>query len=253
MSWNWFAADIDNKGANAVGSTVDDIITVMRGLKTPWFIYTTASSQPSAECFRVMFPLDRPVLNDEFDKVWKSFSGLLPMDPATKDISRLFILPRKWRGRENRIEIDLSGSPMAVDEIVARYPCPAHIPAPRRISTQASTPCGAIRAYVAPSLEAPYVPQRAVSEALSAGSGGRMYRFMVAVAFSALRGGYDVSPADLEAIGHELAAMLGRATSDIRHDAKSAWKYAEQHFVKDQVSTFDRLQSVVRPKGLRAT
>jgi hypothetical protein len=251
LSWDWFAADVDNKLGNFPGSTIDDIIRVMRGLNTPWFIYTTASSRSEAECFRLMFPIDRPILHSEFDVVWQAFSQMLPIDPATKDISRIFIVPRKWAGRENRIEFELGGEPVSVDQIVRRFPAPK--PKPPVISTLPPAMTSAPRTvgtmkFAQPSLNAPYVPPQAIEEALSAPQGGRMYGFLVRIAFRALRMGYEITPYDLEVIGTELAMMLGRSRDDIRHDAESAHRYAALRYVEDRADQFTRLQSALRPK-----
>ena len=252
ISWDWFAGDIDNKGGTCVGASMDETITVMRGLGTPWFAYTTSSSQPDAECYRIMFPLDRAVSNAEFGDVWQAFARLLPLDPATKDVSRIFIVPRTWAGRANRMEHDLSGSPVCVDEILRRFPAPVPISPPvLRGPAFTSPPRRTTPDDSWPSLGAPYVPENAIFDALLAPSGGRMYRFLLTVAFSALRKGYDISPADLQVIGRELAAQLGRGTSDIWRDAESAHRYAENHYVDERDQRFGRLQAACLPKGLR--
>lgn len=251
LSWDWFAADIDNKLGNLPGSTIDDIIRVMRDLGSPWFIYTTASSLPGAECFRLMFPLDRPIMNCDFGDAWQAFSCLLPMDTQTKDISRLFIVPRRWAGRENRVAFDLAGTPVSVNEIVARFPTPKRVPLTTALPRAAAMSPSKInnKRIVMPSLAAPYVTRRSVSQALASPPGGRMYRFLVAVAFSAKRKSYEVGPDDLETIGDELAAMMGRSRNDIRRDAQSAHRYAEQHYSEDRAARFSRMQTALRPKS----
>lgn len=250
ISWNWFAGDIDNKHGNCFGTSMDEAIAVLDGLGAAWFAYTTASSQPDAECFRIMFPLDRPVPNAEFADVWQAFSRMLPLDPATKDISRIFIVPRHWRGRVNRMEHDLTGLPVCVDEVLRRFPAPQLKEVSRPTASKVSdiprrSDCPM------PSLDAPYVPDTALAQALSAPSGGRMYRFLVAVAFSALRLRYDISVADLEAIGRELAFQLGRNTSDIARDARRAHDYAASHHVDHRAERRARLHAFCCPRSLR--
>lgn len=252
ISWTWFAADIDNKAGNLPGSTIDDIKEVMAGLGSPWFIYTTASSQPLAECFRLMFPLDRTVESSEFDAVWRAFAQLLPMDEQTKDISRIFIVPRNWEGRQNRMEYDLSGAPVSVDAMLQRFP--QQMPAassPRRVA--ATRPLGGTANRTAiPSLDAPYVPSNAVDEAISAPPGGRMYRFLIRVAFSALKHGYALDASDLEAVGRALAVLLGREAADIRHDARSAHAYAaSSHHHNSRANRSDLLRSALTPRRFR--
>lgn len=253
-SWNWFAADIDNKLGNQPGSTISAITGIMNGLNAPWLIYTTASSTPQAECFRVMFPVDRPILAAEFGAVWQSFSQLLPMDPQTKDISRLFIVPRQWANRANRIDYRLDGDPVSVDQIVQRFPAP--VPPPILPATARPTPATLPltrggKSYVQPTLAAPFVPQRAIDEAMAAAPGGRMYRFLLRVAFRALHMGYEITSCDLEAIGHELATWMGRGHSDIRRDASSAHRYARQQYVEDRADQSARLRAALAPKRFR--
>lgn len=246
ISWNWFAADIDNKSGNLLGSSIYDMKEVMRSLGSPWFIYTTASSRPDAECFRLMFPLDRAIVNAEFDAVWQSFAQLIPMDPQTKDISRLFIVPRKWNLGDNRIEYELSGSPVSVDDVVASFPIDRHVTQNRSVE-KATSVCN-IKRSIAPSLKAAYVPQSALDNAMAAPKGGRMYRFLVAVAFCALRKGIQIDAYDLEIVGLELAQLLGRDRSDIRRDAKSAYQFAVVSYAEDRAMRFERIQSAIRPK-----
>lgn len=252
ISWNWFAADIDNKAGNRTGSTIDDIKKVMMGHGSPWFIYTTASSQTSAQCFRLMFPLDRAVTNEEFDGVWRAFAEFLPMDPQTKDISRLFIVPRRWIGRDNRFDYDLSGQPLEVNQVLRRYPpLPPSISRLPSAALKFASPSRAATNSAVPSLSAPYVPQTAIDEACVAPAGGRMYRFLVRVAFNALRKGYAIDSSDLAIIGKELALHLGRGTSDIGHDARSAHAYAAKHYVDDNAARSHRRRSVTVPKAFR--
>lgn len=256
LSWNWFAADIDNKLGNNPGSTINAMIGTMNGLNAPWLIYTTASSTPQTECFRVMFPVDRPILAAEFSAVWQSFSQLLPMDPQTKDISRLFIVPRRWAYRTNRIDYRLDGVPVSVDQIVQQFPRPVPQPASPAPARPASTTLPLVRGIksnVQPTLAAPYVSQRAIDEAMASAPGGRMYRFLVRVAFQALRMGYDITSCDLEAIGHDLATWMGRGHNDIRRDASSAHRYAQQQYVEDRAEQSVRLRTALAPKRFRQT
>ena len=249
LSWNWFAADIDNKVGNFPGSTIDDIIEVMRDLGSPWLIYTTASSKTEAECFRLMFPLDRPIIAEEFDSVWQSFVQMLPMDNKTKDISRIFIVPARWTGRDIRVEFEAKGSPVCVDEIVRRFPATLATPmvATRKPGVLDRSN---LRTIIA-TLNAPYVSEKAVADALLAAPGGRMYRFLVTVAFSAMRKGYAIDAADLEAIGRELAQQMSRPTSDIRHDARSAIAYAEANYIDARVNRAAHRRSTLLPKSMR--
>lgn len=192
LGWNWFSADIDNKEGNRIGATIDDIIDVMRPLDSPFIIYTTTSHKPEAQCFRLMFPLDRMIKAAEFNSVWRSFAAKFRcFDEQTKDICRLFILPRAWEGRANRFECRTNGVPVCVDDIVQAYPATVDAkpdPVPR---LNVVTPRQYGRSNDLCDLDnSPIIPSCAVEEAMSVQTGGRMYRFLCSVACSAHRKGY---------------------------------------------------------------
>jgi hypothetical protein len=78
-----------------------------------------------------------------------------------------------------------------------------------------------------------------------------MYRFLVRVAFNALKRGYMLDVSDLEAVGRDLAILLGRSTSDIRHDARSAHAYAASRHDDCSTSRTDRLRFSLLPRRFR--
>ncbi len=232
ISWNWFAADIDNKDSNIVGSRIQDVQNIMKKAQCPYFIYTTASHTEDSHRFRLMFPIDRAVSSVEFEMVWHSFNRMLPMmDAQTKDISRLFIVPRHWVGRTFQSERELNGQPIKVDDLLVRYPPPpVSVPTPKTTiaATPRHTPTERVKPAEVAALRAPYVPAGAVEEAMSASPGGRMYRFLLKVAHNANDLGYGLDVSELQHLGEGLAALMKRHTDDIAHDAKNALNTANQ-------------------------
>jgi len=73
----------------------------------------------------------------------------------------------------------------------------------------------------------------------------------VTVAFSALRQRYIIDAHDLAGIGHELARLLGRDTSDIARDATRALAFAETRHRDNLVDRAAHRRSILLPKSMR--
>ena len=227
-------------------ATIDEIVDVMDAFASPYLIYTTASHQPEAQCFRLMFPLDRVIDADEFDAVWRSFAlGFGCFDEQTKDISRLFIAPRAWVGRSNRLLRRMVGRPMCVDDIVAAYPAPIEPmidPGLMEIA-RASRHDGRHAVNLTDLDSSPVVPTHAVEAALTGAPGGRMFRFLCSVACSAQRKGYALDAYDLRQIGAEMAMRMGRRdNSDLARDVRNALAFADRQVIDRQANRLGRLQ-----------
>ncbi|WP_242122210.1 hypothetical protein [Sphingomonas lacusdianchii] len=247
--WNWFAADIDNKAGNRPGATIYEIADVMDAFASPYLIYTTASHQPEAQCFRLMFPLDRVIDAHEFDAVWRSFAiGFGCFDEQTKDISRLFIAPRAWVGRSNQLLHRMAGRPMRVDDIVAAYPAPVEPridPGLMEIA-RASRHDGRRADNLADLDSSPVVPTNAVEAALTGAPGGRMFRFLCSVACSAHRKGYALDAYDLRQIGAEMAMRMGRRDNgDLARDVRNALAFADRQVIDRRADQLGSLRKAL--------
>jgi hypothetical protein len=249
MGWDWFAADIDNKAGNRPGATIDEIVDVMDALGSPYLIYTTASHQPEAQCFRLMFPLDRMIQASEFDSVWRSFAIRFGcFDEQTKDISRLFIAPRSWHGRASRFLRCANGTPVCVDEIVRASPAPveAEIDPVLTVIAQEELRGRRIVDNLTDLATSPVVPRRAVDTALTASPGGRMFRFLCSVACSARRKGYILDTHELKQIGMQLAMLLGkRDNSDLARDVRNALAFADCQIIAQRADQLGRLRQAL--------
>ena len=252
--WDWFSADIDNKEGNRPGAMIEDIVDAMTAFDSPFIIYTTASHQPEAQCFRLMFPLDRTVVAGEFDSVWRSFaSGFGCFDEQTKDISRLFIAPRSWEGRDNRFLSRTDGRPICVDSIVAAYPAPVEMRIDPTFLAMARE-IGQRHRHsddLTDLNNSPIISRRAVETAIAGAHGGRMFRFLCSVACSARQQGYALDEYDLRIIGAEMASRMGRrANGDLDHDVHNAIRYADRTAVEGRAHQLGRLHAALNGKKL---
>jgi len=247
--WNWFAADIDNKAGNRPGATINEIADVMDAFASPYLIYTTASHQPEAQCFRLMFPLDRMIDAHEFDAVWRSFAiGFGCFDEQTKDISRLFIAPRAWTGRKNQFLHRANGRPVCVDDIVEAYPASIEPKVDLGLMeiAGASRQAGRYADNLTDLDSSPIVPTRAVEAALMGAPGGRMFRFLCSVACSARRKGYALDAYELRLIAAQMAMRMGRRdNSDLSRDIRNALAFADMRVIERQANRLCRLQKVL--------
>lgn len=243
VSWNWFAADIDNKGGNRPGSTICDMMERCEEIDLPFVIYTTTSSRTDAECFRLMFPLDRTVAADDHGALWASVASWLGcIDPQTKDVSRLFIVPRLWDGADNAFYRSDHGVPLDVGTIRAAYPAPA---AARRssinfggfadLSGLQPLPASDVTIY------GDIVSQTALAKAQQGEQGGRMFGFLVSTATRAMLKGWAITPDQLADIGLELARSMNRQTADVEHDARNAYARAVSAYAERKQSDFAAL------------
>lgn len=249
LGWDWFSADIDNKDGNRPGAAIDEVVVTMADLKTPFLIYTTASHAPEAQCFRLMFPLDRMITASEFDAVWRSFASMFGcFDEQTKDVCRLFIAPRAWTGRANQFLSKTDGTPVCVNSIVESYPVEAVAP----ISAASIAVARAVQvelrqvAHLTDLYASPVVFRSAIETALSSAPGGRMYRFLCSVACTARRKNIALNEYDLRQIGEQMAMLLGSGNrGDLGHDVRSALRFADQASLSQRAVQLDRLQAAL--------
>ncbi len=239
--WQWFAADIDNKEGNQPHSTIEAIAEKMIAQGSPFVIYTTTSHQPDAQCFRLMFPLDRVVEPDEFADVWATMAAWLGcVDKATKDESRLFVAPRAWPGAEFYRHDD--GEPVCVDFIKMAHPVVVPLRTSRKLTSAfvdtsgMKTPCP-----TQVSLHGDFVTADSLSTATTGAKGTRMFPFLKRTGVRALLKGYAITADDLATIGRQFASSIGRDTSDIDHDAENAHRAAVTRFAEIKASQVEKL------------
>ena len=241
LSWDWFAADIDNKAGNLGHSTIEAVAEKCLIMNMPFVIYTTTSSSIDAQCFRLMFPLNRTVDHDEYGAVWSSVADWLGcVDEQTKDISRLFVAPRQWEGSDAIFFKHPDGDPLDVDLIQLLHPVAQKRALPRS-QTRAWTDTSILKS-VCPSqvsLHGEFVSEAALARARTSEKGKRMFGFLVSVAVTAMLKGYAIEPSDLANIGDQLADTMGRHKDDIDHDADNAFDIALGHYATHKAERFE--------------
>lgn len=251
IDWNWFAADIDNKAGNRDGSTIVDIMLKCEHENLPFVIYTTTSSRTDAECFRLMFPLAGPIPAADFPDTWAAIAAWLGcVDPQTKDVSRLFVAPRRWQGADNQFLRSDVGEPLDVGAIVFAHP----VTATRRtaklsgfVSISGLKPIPPGQA----SLWGDIVSQDAVAKAQASPPGGRMFHFLVSTATRSMLKGFEITSRELAHIGHGLAATLNRPTFDIDRDAENALRYAISAYGEIKEAQFQAVRPTIPARWLK--
>lgn len=239
--WQWFAADIDNKGENEPHATIEAVAEKMIAQGSPFIIYTTSSHTPEAHRFRLMFPLDRLVEREEHAEVWACVAQWLGcLDPATKDESRLFVAPRAWSGAEF-FRCD-DGEPVNVDLIKLANPVVVPVRASRKLTSAfldtsgLKTPCPS-----QVSLHGDFVTAESLTKASTGAQGTRMFPFLVRTGTRALLKGYAITADDLATIGRQFASSIGRDTSDVDHDAENAHRAAVARYAEVKATRVEKL------------
>lgn len=247
LSWDWAGVDLDDKTGG--GWRFETAVDFLRELGLGAVVHTTSNSQPDAHRLRVLIPLARPVPAEEFRAFWYGLNALFGgvVDAQTKDISRLFVEPRLWTGADNRFA-RVAGVALCPDWLAAEFPAPPPPPEYHPVPPLDGVTLKAIdRAALTNIAVSPIVPKAALEKAIHAPEGGRMIAFLTSCAMSALGRGYAVDEADLMDLGQSLARMIGTPNRpDLRHDARSALRFARQ-----RIASADAERIFTRQKALR--
>jgi hypothetical protein len=253
LAWgNWFAVDIDNKDGTNPLADIETVVAKVMERGAASFIYTTTSSQHDRQCFRLMFPTDRPVEAHEFYAVWHSVAEWLGCaDKQTKDPSRMFTLPRQWADGHN-VSWFTEGQPMGIDALCRDYPATqelrrAAVVNAFKVDTTDLKPCEPQMV----SLYGPFVRDDVLNAAMGGAKGGRMFKFLCSVAARALFKGYAITADELADIGVELARTMGRPVSDVSHDANNALRNAYQSYEQKKATQFLRTFPTLNSKFVR--
>ncbi|MDG2532056.1 hypothetical protein P6144_00200 [Sphingomonas sp. HITSZ_GF] len=239
--WNWFAADIDDKGGD-IRPTIDAIAEKMIEQGSPFVVYTTSSHTSRAHRFRLMFPLSRIVEAEEYPAMWATIAQWLGcLDPQTKDESRLFVAPRAWNEETIFHRCD-EGDPLDIDLMMLLHPVTI-APRPSRKLTSAYMDLSGFRTPSPDqiSLHGDLVAPESLAKACSGEKGGRLFAFLCSTGTRALLKGYAITADDLAAIGREYAHSIGRDTSDIDHDAQNAHAAAVSRYAEIKATRMERI------------
>jgi len=122
LGWaGWCAVDIDDYKHDS-DEPIEKYLIETYG-KWNHLIYSTASSTREHPKFRIVFPLTKEVPNDSIKHFWYALNKELGDvgDPQTKDLSRMYYVPGKYKGAYNFIYNNFSGADMDPFDIISRH------------------------------------------------------------------------------------------------------------------------------------
>jgi len=120
ISWaGWCAVDVDNLVFN--GNLEKELLD--RYGTWNHIIYSTASSTEEHPKFRIVFPLTFHVPKKKIKHFWFALNKELGDigDPQTKDLSRMYYVPGKYKGAYNFIYNNFNGEDMSPYEIMSKH------------------------------------------------------------------------------------------------------------------------------------
>ena len=120
LGWaGWCAVDVDEHVFD--GDLEKELID--RYGKWNHIVYSTASSTQEHPKFRIVFPLSIHIPAEKIKHFWFALNKELGDigDPQTKDLSRMYYVPGKYKGAYNFIFNNFSGVDMNPYEIMAKH------------------------------------------------------------------------------------------------------------------------------------
>jgi hypothetical protein len=186
------------------GSTVDNVIELLRSERIEALIYTTASSRsPDAEKFRILVPLReiidantvvKPTGDTAYTIVWHAINGMLGgiADRSKRGAESLFYFPGMYPNATNRFE-HVEGDMLDALTWVDRYN-----PVLEQAAPTVQVDFSALRSVddVGMLYKSPFVRENFIQDYLSLPKGQHyrgLYRFMCRVGMSAIAQGYDIT------------------------------------------------------------
>lgn len=239
LRWDFACLDVDD-----YDGTFEQIVEHLGD----WYYvcYSTASSTAEKPKFRLVFPLTKPVQRDNIRHFWQALNKevLGIADAQTKDMARMFYVPGDYPGAFNFF-FKHEGEVIDPAKLMEKHPYDAsqdgddffnRLPEEmqkmvlehRRAKTEKKSHVS-WTSY----RDCKYVFKKAVDEYISAvavdtGKYHGMYRFMVAVAFAAIRDGYDIDKHELASLARSLDIDYGNHYENrpLQKEADRAIHYA---------------------------
>ena len=193
--------------------------------------YTTTTSRPDWQRWRVVLLLDREVSAHwdepsqswigEYVSFWRFVNDLLDgeLDHRTCNCNRILYVPARWEGADN-VFVRYKGIALPVDDVLAAYPVTK--PQPVLIVDVAdmkAAPDGA-----------PVVTDRMVAAYQSGAKGGRYWKLLISAAARFRSHGWELTADEL----HNAAVFaVGRQDRDARREAEKAIIWAQCHCQPD--------------------
>jgi hypothetical protein len=91
-------------------------------------IHTTHTDQSSSRSVRIITPLSRPVLREEWSLFWRAAKQLFEprVDPACADVRRIYFLPTCPQDAEYGVQVN-EGAVLDVEVVLATAPVADHV------------------------------------------------------------------------------------------------------------------------------
>ena len=189
--------------------------------------YTTASSTPCEQKWRLAIQLSRESSVAEHFSVWKFFASKFPavVDTRVHNANRIFYLPAAWTGdADNVFFASDCGNPADVDSIlamVAHTSEPAHVVPFDHNAILKEAPDGTA-----------LITSHMIALTQSAPPGGRLWRMLTQAAKRYRINGWDLTAAELEDAATQANAMFAPNTKrhNLRRECQRAIDWAARNF-----------------------
>ena len=236
-----FTGDVDGDRPGDPG--FDGMVSLLEALGLAFIIHTTTKSTIHCNRYRVILPFTEPLSRQTYEEVWDSINQMLGdvFDAKTFDAARLSIVPCAWHGApdgydlvqwvESEAHHGFAAKPdgWSIDaaSITLAYP-----PRPRghAVLNAPTYDVSAVLAAAPPVSDydyhelidldrSPMVRPEAVTDYLTAPSGGRFFKFLCSVASVALLKGLPMDESVIFALG---MAMNDRGRDRKRRSIREA-------------------------------
>lgn len=204
IAWaGWAALDVDD----LKGESLETALKAFSGISC--ICYSSASSSIENPKLRVVVELDRYVLPTEIRHFWyalqEKFNSL--GDKQCKDFSRMYYVPAKYPTSSNNFFLDLAGSAIDVDALLAEIPFTEKLEPRRFVDSFPPEIIEKLKSFNRAGMaeknflwtsyrDCPFVNQKLVNQYFSCSDTGwyhGLYRIMVSIAATAIRRGYAIT------------------------------------------------------------
>jgi len=215
IGWaGWCAVDVDEHVFD--GNLEQELLD--RYGKWNHVVYSTASSTQEHPKFRIVFPLTIHVPKEKIKHFWFALNKELGDigDPQTKDLSRMYYVPGKYKGAYNFIFNNFSGEDMNPYEIMSKHDYVEKTGSlidnlPREIRKQLlahrKNEMTNINVTWSNYKDCPFVNQKLVKEYNQITDTGwyvKMYSIMVSIAGNAIRKKYPITAQEITTLCKEI-------------------------------------------------
>jgi hypothetical protein len=179
--------------------------------------YTTTSSTPEAQRWRIVLPLTRTLMVEEYPSIFRGINILLygAIDFRTRNVNRISYLPATWHGGDNEFHVQ-DGIAASVDAILECYPIEPPPPPPPYVP------------LIPASEQVEIIQDWMVTKEIGKPQGGRMFRVLQRAAARFKRNGWCLTAQQLAdaatAVKHLIPSSDRRTT--LVHEAQNAIDWA---------------------------